>query len=105
MILQSDLQASATGDLLIRLGKGSFYGFGALAFTSVLLFFVPQTFDVWKKFAIWFIPLAVILFIFYPDPGSGDLFSPYPEQVYKWVSVLYVVISLGIIARQMLQRR
>jgi hypothetical protein len=64
----------------------------------LILLFVPRAFGAWKKFAIWFVPLAALLFAFYPDPGSGDFLSPYPEQVFQWVSALYVLISLIIIA-------
>ncbi len=98
LILQSNLNASGTGDVLVRLGKGLVYGSNALFIVFSLLIFRPQAFFAWKKFAVWFIPLAALLFIVYPNPGSGDLFSPYPEQVYRWVSALYVIISLGIIS-------
>ena len=97
-IFQLDLKASATGDLLLKLRESFFYGMSALTLVFLILLFLPPAFPAWKKFAVWFIPLATLLFIFYPDPGSGDYFSPYPEQVYKWVSMLYVVISMGIIA-------
>jgi hypothetical protein len=83
--------------LLNRIGDPLFYGMGALAIVFFVLFFTPQAFSAWKKFAIWFVPLATLLFIFYPDPGSGDLFSPYPEQVFQLVSGLYVFISLAVI--------
>jgi beta-lactamase regulating signal transducer with metallopeptidase domain len=69
------------------------YGGGALALVFVLLYAFPQAFNAWKKFAIWFIPLAALLFVFYPNPGSGDFLSPMPEQVFQWVSVLYVAVS------------
>ena len=98
LILHSDLNASATGDILVRLGKSFFYGMSALALIFLILAFLPQAFPAWKKFAICFIPLATLLFIFYPNPGSGDYFSPYPEQVFRWVSILYVVVSVAIIA-------
>lgn len=81
-----------------RLGDPIFFGMGALALIFIFLLAFPKAFEAWKKFAIWFVPLAALLFIFYPDPGSGDLFSPYPETVFQWVSGLYVVISAGIIA-------
>jgi len=84
-------------ELLNEVGDPLFYGMPALAIVFLILLFLPRAFPTWKKFAVWFIPLATLLFIFYPDPGSGDYFSPYPEQVYKWVSILYVVISIGII--------
>ena len=81
-----------------RLGDPLFYGMGALAIVFLVLLFVPKAFNAWRKFAIWFVPLAALLFIFYPEPGSGDYFSPYPEQVFQWVSALYIGISLVVIA-------
>ncbi len=80
-----------------RVGDPLFYGMGALALVFLLLLFVPHAFHAWRKFAIWFVPLAALLFIAYQEPGSGDYFSPYPEQVFQWVSVLYVLISIIII--------
>ena len=85
-------------NLFSRVGNPLFYGMGALALVFFILLFIPKAFPTWKKFAIWFVPLAALLFIFYPDPGSGDYFSPYPEQVFQWVSALYVLVSLIIIA-------
>lgn len=96
-ILNSNLQASDTGEMLVKLGKSLFYGMGALAVVFLFLLFIPSAFPSWKKFAVWFIPLATLLFIFYPEPSGADMFSPYPEQVFQWVSALYVVLSLGII--------
>ncbi|MDD5720885.1 MAG: hypothetical protein PHT16_00330 [Candidatus Pacebacteria bacterium] len=83
---------------LINTSKALFYGMSALALVFFILIFAQQAFSAWKKFAIWFIPLATLLFIFYPNPSSGDYFSPYPEQIFKWVSIMYVVISILIIA-------
>lgn len=85
-------------NLYERLGDPIYYGAGALAIVFLVLSFTSQAFSAWKKFAVWFVPLAVLLFIFYPEPGSGDLFSPYPEQVFQWVSGLYIIISLLLIA-------
>ena len=82
-----------------RLGDPLFYGMLALASVFTILFFTPQAFLAWKKFAKWAIPIMALIFIFYPDPGSGDYFSPYPEQVFRWVSVLYVVASILIILK------
>ncbi len=98
LILQSNISPGITGEMLVRLGKGLFYGMGALALVFALLYFVPQAFRAWKKFAIWFVPIAALIFVFYPEPGSGDFFSPYPEQVFQWLSALYVVVSVIIIA-------
>ena len=50
LILNSNLQASATGDFLVRLGKGLVYGMGALVLVFSVLFFIPRAFSAWKKF-------------------------------------------------------
>ncbi len=82
---------------LITRSFALYYGMPALALVFFVLLFVPSAFTAWKKFAIWFVPLATLLFIFYPSPGSGDYFSPYPKQVFQWVSCLYVIVSAIII--------
>lgn len=88
------------------IGDGLFYGMSALALVFFILIFTQQeAFSAWKRFAVWFIPLATLLFIFYPDPGSGDYFSPYPEQIFKWVSILYVVISILIFALKSIRQK
>ncbi|MDP1707354.1 MAG: hypothetical protein Q8L30_02265 [bacterium] len=90
---------------LVTKALATYYGMGALAIVFFVLLFAQYAFSAWKKFAVWFIPLAALLFIFYPDPSSGDLFSPYPEQVFQWVSGLYVFISLLIIIWKYLSTR
>lgn len=92
-------------NLYERIGDPLFYGVGALALVFLILLFSQRAFFAWKKFAIWFIPFAALLFIFYPEPGSGDLFSPYPEQIFQWVSGLYVLVSIVIISVVSLRRR
>jgi hypothetical protein len=88
----------ACRDILNNIGDPLFYGMSALSLVFLILALIPQAFSAWKKFAKWFIPIATLIFIFYPQPGSGDLFSPYPEQVFKWASIFYIVISVIIIA-------
>jgi|GEM_PF-773711 len=85
------------GDWYWNTGLPLYYGMPALALVFLVLLFLPQAFQSWKKFAKWFIPIAALIFIFYGDPGAGDLFSPYPEEVFRWVSILYVVVSIVII--------
>jgi hypothetical protein len=92
-------------EILNKVGDPLLYSMPALALVFLLLLFKPTAYDAWKKFAVWFVPLAAVLFAVYPMPGSGDLFAPYPEQVYQWVSAAYVLISLGIIARESLAKR
>ena len=81
-----------------NIGDPLFFGSIALSIIFLVLLFVPRAWSTWKKFALWFIPLAALLFSWYPDPGSGDYFSPYPEQVFQWVSAVYIGVSLGIIS-------
>jgi len=90
---------------LTTLSFALLYSMLALAIVFLVLLFTSKAWQAWKKFAIWFIPIATLIFVFYPNPGSGDYFSPYPEQIFKWVSILYVVASLSIIAFVSLKRR
>ena len=93
----STVEASCI-NLYERIGDPLLYGMSALAVVFLALLFAPRAWGAWKKFAIWFVPLAALIFIFYRGPGSGDLFSPDPEFVFKWISIVYVVVSLVIIA-------
>jgi hypothetical protein len=90
---------------LTNIGNALYYGAGALTIVALVLLATPQAYSAWKKFAIWFVPLTALLFVFYPGPGAGDLFSPYPETVYKWVSTLYVAVSLLIIGLQRMKQK
>lgn len=84
-------------NLFSRVGDPLFYGMGALAIVFLILIFKSNTVSAWKKFARWYIPITTLIFIFYPNPGSGDLFSPYPEQIFQWLSIIYVAVSILII--------
>jgi len=44
--------------LLMDNGIRLFYGMGALALVFLILLFVPQAVSAWKKFAIWYVPIA-----------------------------------------------
>ncbi len=76
-------------------GDALYYGMGGLALVFSILLAVPQAFSVWAKFAIWFVPLMSLQFATYKGLG---LFDPQPESVFKWVSALYILISLVIIS-------
>ena len=92
-------------DLYNNIGDPLLLGMLAIAIIFLTLLFLPKAWTAWRKFAIWYVPLATLLFIFYPEPGSGDLLSPYPETVLKWVSGIYVAISLVIIAKATLKNK
>ena len=97
-ILYSNIEPSVSGYALIKYAKALVYGMGALTVVFLALLFFQKAFSAWWKFGIWFIPLAALLFIFYPEPGAMDLASPYPETVFQWVSGLYIAVSAAIIA-------
>ncbi|MEK7530424.1 MAG: hypothetical protein AAB573_01005 [Patescibacteria group bacterium] len=80
-----------------RVGDPVFFGAGALALVFLVLLFTPQARSAWKKFAVWFVPLAALVFIFTPEPSGWINITPAPEQVFQYVSLVYVVISLFII--------
>ena len=82
-------------NLIVR-SFGLYYGMGALSIIFIVLIFTPKVFNAWKKFAVWFIPISLPIFIFYS--GSG-YFDPSPKEVFQWVSILYVLISVFIIVR------
>src|SRR3989338_7994986 len=87
---------------MTMIGDGLFYGISALALVFLLLLFLPSAFPAWKKFAVWFIPIAALIFIFY---RGGNYFDPFPEQIYQWVSTIYVILSILIIAWSEIKRR
>lgn len=91
--------------LLNEIGDPLLYGSGALAVVFLALLYFKKAVPAWKKFAVWFVPLATLLFIFYPEPGAGDLFSPYPESVFKWVSGFYILISAIIVSYSVRTKR
>lgn len=85
-------------DIFNKIGDPLFYGMGALSIVFLILLLVPRAQRTWQRFAVWYLPLAVSLFLFYRDPGSGDLFSPYSEQVYQWVAGMFICLSILVIA-------
>jgi hypothetical protein len=92
-------------ELMNNIGDPLIYSMPALALVFLILFFTPNALPAWKKFAKWFIPIAGLFFIFYSEPASGDLLSPYPEEVFRFLSILYVVISIAIILFQQYKQR
>src|SRR3989344_383369 len=89
-----DCEASVFCFFLLIKGEALYYGMGALSIVFLILWIFPKSSNSWKRFAWWFIPIAILLFATYK--GSG-YFSPDPKQVFQWVSGLYVVLSLIII--------
>lgn len=68
---------------------------GALAVVFFLLLFAQHAFDAWKRFAIWYVPIVAFYFAIYESTG---FFTIPAESVYRFFSIVYVVVSLVIIA-------
>lgn len=85
-----------------RIGDPLLYGMSALALIFLVLYFLPKAWDAWKKFALWFVPITAILFIVYPEPESWDIPQ---EPVFKFISGVYVVVSLLIILYASLRKK
>lgn len=88
-----------------RLGDTFFYGGTGLALIFLVLFLVPTAFSAWKKFAIWATPVVVLIFATYSGSGGFDMVSPDPETLFKWISIIYVIVSLLIIGSVALKNR
>lgn len=82
--------------LFERIGAPLFYGMGALALVFLTLLTIPKAWPAWKRFAIWFVPVAAILLAIYPEPNSWDVL-PSPQEFSKWVSGIYILVSVWII--------
>jgi hypothetical protein len=83
-------------NLMIK-GEAIFYAAVAFLVISFVLWFLPKAFSKWKKFALYATPVVGLIFVFYEGSRGFDLISPSPEFVFKWVSIVYVVVSLLII--------
>lgn len=72
----------------------------------IILFFRPkETFDVWKKFAIIFLPLSIILIAITPVT-SYDMMFDYNKEKITWImSGLFFVISLMVIIINIIKRK
>ena len=83
-----------------RIGDPLYYGMLALAIVFALLAIFPSAFYAWRRFAIWSLPLAVEVFIFY----KGGTYDPYPEQVFRWMSAVYVIVSFAIVVTSIVRK-
>ena len=80
-------------EILNSFGDALYVGFGALAIVFFALIFAGSAaFQTWKKFAVWYIPLAALIFIFY-HPNPGDWAAPLREDVLFLVAAVYVILS------------
>ncbi len=64
----------------------------------ILLFVKDKVFELWQKFAVWYLPIAAILIWLIPEPGSGDFLAPSNIMFTEWFFWLYALISVVLIA-------
>lgn len=83
------------------MGQPIFSGSMALTLIFIILIFLPKPyFTAWGKFAIWFVPLAVLWIIMTPTRGGSGLgfgLNFDRELAIMWSSGLYITISLLIL--------
>lgn len=84
--------------LQIKTAPAILYGSLGLFLVFILLLLIPTSFSAWKRFAIWYIPLAAVLFVIWHDPRGFDI-TPPPVVAYKFISAIYVIVSTIIIFR------
>ena len=94
-------------NLFHRIGEPILYGGIALSIVFFLLLFTREyAFSAWRKFAIWYVPIAALIMAFYPTPQGGFfVFDPDPSTVSYYLSVVYVVASALIIAVQFFKQK
>jgi len=94
-------------DSAIGEGVGQPLMMGSVVFliiTFILLFTSQQVFNVWKKFALVFIPLGALAIIF--TPITCHEFICFDKESVIWaVSGLYIAISLLIIVYKQFIKR
>ena len=86
-----------------------FIGMPALFLVSlVLLFTSDSTYLAWRKFAVWAIPISAFILFLVPASSGGGIGISGPDltkETASWgVAILFLIISLGIIAKQSLSR-
>ena len=65
--------------------------------TSLALFWAnDNAFKIWKKFAVIYLPILVLVIIIAPATGSG-LLDLNKEFFTQWLAGIFFVVSLGII--------
>lgn len=78
----------------------------ALAIVFAVLFIFPHAFKAWRNFALWFLPLAIDIFVSYTGPGRGYIdITPDSVTMFKWIGWVYVCISIVIIAFSVFNRK
>ena len=82
---------------VFELGHPLFFGIPYLALVSFFLLFLrKEIFSAWGKYAIWYLPLAIIILAIAPPLTSG--FGPDRTQLAIILGQLYVIISILVIA-------
>lgn len=85
--------------LFSKVGLPMFYGMGALAVVFFGLLFAPKAVSAWWKFAIFYIPYYVYAVLTAgPSVGQMIYIGMSVQETAIWLSGVYVVVSLMLIA-------
>lgn len=84
---------------LTKVSIGLFYGMGALAVVFFALLFAPKAVSAWWKFAIFYIPYYIYA-VLTAGPSAGQMIyiGMSVQETAIWLSGIYVVVSLVLIA-------
>lgn len=86
----------------------AFYFLLSISLSLIALYFLPERiFNSWKKFAVWYIPLAVLIFVLTADDTSSGWAVPSltaPEDLAIIFSVLYAIVTVAIILGGLIKR-
>jgi hypothetical protein len=74
-----------------------FYPSLALALIFLILLFMPQAVRAWRKFSVWYIPIAILWLASYRESFSAWDFSDGLQGRAMSVSSIYIGVSVGII--------
>lgn len=91
----SEIRCGEKYNLII--GQPLFRGLRYVSVSFLLLIILPQTYQSWKKFGLWALPLAVLLTAL--TPVYGESFGPLPprDQMAVFLAKVYLIISVIII--------
>lgn len=70
-------------------------------FLGLALLIVSPILKRWTGFAVWYIPLTILVFVFY-HPSPYDLALPSEEVVALILSVIYILVSYLLILKKKL---
>jgi hypothetical protein len=71
----------------------------------LILAVIPRTYDSWKRFGYWALPLIIILALLMPPTQGGFHYLPNRSEIALFLSKWYMVVSIIIMAYSWWQQR